>query len=89
MQTVDAVHHGRFYRLLKAFESATGCPVLINTSFNVRGEPIVCSPEDAYRCFVNTEIDALVLENCLLVKEEQTGAERRRLEDYLSQFPLD
>ncbi len=89
VQTVDAVRHGRFYRLLKAFESATGCPVLINTSFNVRGEPIVCSPEDAYRCFVNTEIDALVLENCLLVKEEQTGAKRRRLEDYLSQFPLD
>jgi carbamoyltransferase len=89
VQTVDPVRHGRFYRLLKAFESATGCPVLINTSFNVRGEPIVCSPEDAYRCFVNTEMDVLVLENCLLVKEEQTGAKRRRLEDYLSQFPLD
>jgi len=89
VQTVDPVRHGRFYRLLNAFESATGCPMLINTSFNVRGEPIVCSPQDAYRCFMNTEMDALVLENCILVKEEQTGARQHRLDDYLSQFPLD
>ena len=57
--------------LLKAFEAKTGCGVLVNTSFNVRGEPIVCTPEDAYRCFIRTEMDALVLGNCLLKKQAQ------------------
>jgi carbamoyltransferase len=89
LQTVDPVRHGRFYRLLKSFESATGCPVLINTSFNVRGEPIVCSLEDAYRGFMATEMDVLVLENCVILKEEQAGAAEHGLADYLSQFPLD
>jgi carbamoyltransferase len=56
---------------LQAFERLTGCPVLVNTSFNVRGEPIVCSPEDAYRCFMRTEMDDLVMENLLLAKEDQ------------------
>jgi carbamoyltransferase len=89
LQTIDPMRHGRFYRLLKTFDSATGCPVLINTSFNVRGEPIVCSPEDAYRGFMATEMDALVLEHFVLLKEDQDGASPRHLDNYLSQFPLD
>ena len=58
----------------RAFKALTGCPVLVNTSFNVRGEPIVCTPEDAFRCFMGTEIDVLVVGNCLLAKEEQDPA---------------
>jgi carbamoyltransferase len=60
-----------FYRLLAAFEKKTGCAVLVNTSFNVRGEPIVCTPEDAYTCFMRTEMDCLVINNFLMLKEEQ------------------
>ena len=71
LQTVHEATNPRFHSLLSAFEAITGCPVLINTSFNVRGEPIVCSPEDAYRCFMRTEMDLLVLENALLIKAEQ------------------
>ena len=59
-------HNGRFYRLIRAFGRLTGVPVVINTSFNVRGEPIVCTPADAYNTFVNTGIDALVIGNCLV-----------------------
>ena len=73
VQTVDAGRHGRFCRLLEAFNRLTGCPVLVNTSFNVRGEPLVCTPEDAYRCFLATDIDALVLEDCLLLKDQIPG----------------
>jgi carbamoyltransferase len=69
VQTVDPQRHGRFYRLLHAFEQLTGCPVLANTSFNIRGEPIVCTPEDAYRCFLATDMDVLVLEDCVILKE--------------------
>jgi carbamoyltransferase len=71
IQTVSRTQNPRFYRLLEAFEAATGCAVLINTSFNVRGEPIVCSPDDAYRCFINTEMDYLVLGNFLLARATQ------------------
>jgi carbamoyltransferase len=71
IQTVHEETNPRYYRLHKAFEAKTGCAVLVNTSFNVRGEPIVCTPEDAYRCFMRTEMDVLVLENCLLNKSEQ------------------
>ena len=71
LQTVHAETNPRFHALLSAFEAITDCPVLINTSFNVRGEPIVCSPEDAYRCFMRTEMDMLVLENAVLLKTEQ------------------
>jgi carbamoyltransferase len=71
VQTVHAETNPRFHRLLQAFAARTGCPVLINTSFNVRGEPIVCTPEDAYRCFMRTEIDYLVVEDCLLAKADQ------------------
>jgi carbamoyltransferase len=90
LQTVDEERHGRFYRLLKAFERLTGCPVLVNTSFNVRGEPIVCRPQEALRCFLATDMDVLVLEDFVLRKEQMekqtTEAERRK---YLAQFELD
>ena len=90
IQTVDAERHGRFHRLLETFEKRTGCPVLVNTSFNVRGEPIVCTPEEALRCFLATEMDVLVLEDFVLVK---TDAERRSAakerEGHLARFDLD
>ncbi len=71
LQTVHRETNPRFHRLIEAFAERTGCPLLVNTSFNVRGEPIVGSPEDAYRCFMRTEMDTLVLENCLLAKSAQ------------------
>jgi carbamoyltransferase len=74
IQTVDDARHGRFYRLLRAFESRTGCPLMLNTSFNVRGEPIVHTPDEALQCFLHTHMDALVLEDCLLVRHEQPAA---------------
>lgn len=90
VQTVDAERNGDYYSLLKRFEAKTGCPVIINTSFNVRGEPIVCSPEDAVRCFVHTNIDALVLENYLLLKSEQpAGLAAGNRDAYLQSFKLD
>ena len=89
VQTVDKGRHGRIYRLMKAFESKTGCPVMINTSFNVRGEPIVCSPEHAYRCFMATNMDVLVMEDYVLLKEEQPTAEEHEVDEYLGQFQLD
>jgi carbamoyltransferase len=89
LQTVDPGRHPRFHRLIESFERATGCPVLINTSFNVRGEPIVCTPEDAYLCFMATDMDALVLEDCLLIKEEQPTANRIEPERHLARFELD
>jgi carbamoyltransferase len=71
LQTVTRAAHPEFYDLLRAFDERSGCPVLINTSFNVRGEPIVCSPDDAYLCFMRTNLDVLVLGNQILQKEEQ------------------
>ena len=71
IQTVHPETNPRFHQLLKAFEEKTGYGVLVNTSFNVRGEPIVCTPEDAFRCFMRTEMDVLVLENYVLFKMEQ------------------
>jgi len=67
----------------------TGCPALVNTSFNVRGEPIVCTPGDAYRCFLATDMDALVIEDFLLLKEEQTAMAPHQVKDYLERFALD
>jgi carbamoyltransferase len=90
LQTIDSHRNARFHHLLKAFERLTGCPVLVNTSFNVRGEPIVCTPEDAYRCFLATDMDALVLEDFVIVKDSQTpktGLQDR--EAYLARFQLD
>ena len=84
IQTVNGHNHPEFFRLLSAFEKRTGCPVLVNTSFNVRGEPIVCSPDDAYRCFMHTEMDVLVLGHRLLLKAEQpaTTTEKMRKHNY-------
>jgi carbamoyltransferase len=76
VQTVDEERHGRFYHLLKRFKDNTGCPVVINTSFNVRGEPIVCTPDDAYRCFMATNMDALVIDDFLLLKKDQPRTQR-------------
>jgi carbamoyltransferase len=89
IQTVDAARHGRYYKLLKAFERRTGSPVIINTSFNVRGEPIVHTPEQAYRCFMATNIDALVLEGFVLLKAEQGNAAPADRDKYLAEFKLD
>jgi len=90
VQTVDEHRNPRFSRLIRTFFSRTGCPMLVNTSFNVRGEPIVCTPQDAYRCFMATEMDALVLEDVVLLKEQMVDtldeAARAR---YLAQFQLD
>jgi carbamoyltransferase len=89
IQTVDEVRHGRLYRLMKRFYDLTGCPVIVNTSFNIRGEPIVCTPEDAFRCFVATDMDVLVLENCVLLKEKQPSGLREDADAYKAQYALD
>jgi len=73
IQTVDAVRHGRFHELLQAFYELTGCPVLINTSFNVRGEPIVNTPQEAWNCFAATNIDALVIGRFLVRRSQQSA----------------
>jgi carbamoyltransferase len=90
VQTVDQARNAPYYRVIKRFKELTGCPVVINTSFNVRGEPIVCTPEDAFRCFVNTGMDVLVLERYVLMKTEQPAhlikVDRSK---YLSTFALD
>jgi len=80
VQTVHEDTNPRYYALLSAFERKTGCPVLVNTSFNVRGEPIVCTPEDAFRCFMGSELDALAAGNCYLRKESQDPARKRNYE---------
>ena len=87
VQTVHKETNPRYYGLLKAFDAQTGCGVLVNTSFNVRGEPIVCTPEDAYRCFMRTEMDVLVLENCVLYKAEQKPVVEEN--DWRKEFELD
>lgn len=87
IQTVHQETNPRFHRLLKSFEARTGCGVLVNTSFNVRGEPIVCTPQDAYRCFMRTEMDYLVVENFLLAKPDQPI--RKLDETWKLEFELD
>jgi carbamoyltransferase len=87
IQTVHEETNPRYYGLLKAFEALTGCGVIVNTSFNVRGEPIVCSPEDAYRCFMRTKMDTLILENCVLDKSKQKALEHDT--DWRKEFVLD
>lgn len=87
IQTVHSETNPRFYQLLDTFEQKTGCPVLVNTSFNVRGEPIVCTPEDAYRCFMRTEMDCLVIDNIILHKGEQPVWEDSG--DWRNEFELD
>ena len=87
VQTVSETEHPRYYGLIKAFEQLVGCAVLVNTSFNVRGEPIVCTPEDAYRCFMRTEMDYLVLGNFLLDKRDQKPLTNKA--DWQGEFELD
>ena len=89
VQTVDPQRHGRYWKLLEAFEQKTGCPVIINTSFNIRGEPIVCTPRDAYRCFLATNMDVLVLEHCVLLKGDQPPMSDEEAQAYVAQFDLD
>jgi carbamoyltransferase len=86
VQTVHEETNSRYYRLIKRFKEITGCPVLVNTSFNVRGEPIVCTPEDAFRCFMGTELDMLVVGNALMRKSEQSES---LAADYKSKYELD
>jgi carbamoyltransferase len=86
IQTVSAATNPLFHQLLSQFKRLTGCPVLVNTSFNVRGEPIVCTPEDAFRCFMGNELDLLVVGNCVLKKTAQDPALKQ---DYSSAFELD
>jgi carbamoyltransferase len=89
VQTVDEARNGRFYRLIRRFKEKSGCSVVVNTSFNIRGEPIVCAPQDAYRCFMGTNMDALVMENVLLLKDEQRATAVSEVETYKKAFALD
>jgi len=89
VQTVDEARHGRYCKLLKAFERKTGCPMLVNTSFNVRGEPIVCTPSDAYDCFMATNMDVLVLERFVLLKDDQPEGRVHDVNEHLAKFDLD
>jgi len=86
---VDRDRNPRLSALLEAFAALTGCPVMINTSFNVRGEPIVCTPADAYRCFMATNIDALAIDDFLLLKAEQPEGARPNLGEYLGRYRND
>jgi len=87
LQTVNQKHKPDYYEVISEFEKLTGCAVIVNTSFNVRGEPIICTPEDAYRCFMRTEMDVLVMEDCILFKEEQPTWEEKG--DWRSELELD
>jgi carbamoyltransferase len=86
IQTVSKSRNDRFYRLLRRFYNETGCPILLNTSFNIRGEPIVCSPRDAFRCFMGTDLDMLVIDDFTLMKDDQS---RLALAQYRDAIPLD
>ena len=86
IQTVHQETNPLYHKLISAFQKHTGCPMLVNTSFNIRGEPIVCTPEDAFRCFMGTGLDLLVCGNCVLVKEDQTDKAKT---DYRELFDLD
>jgi carbamoyltransferase len=87
IQTVRRETNPVYYDIIDAFYRRTGCPVIVNTSFNVRGEPMVCTPDDAYRCFMRTNMDALVLENFILLKEDQAAIEED--ESWKQEFVLD
>jgi carbamoyltransferase len=89
IQTVDQQRHPKLHHLMSRFNEKTGCPVIINTSFNIRGEPIVCRPEDAYKCFMATNMDVLVMENQLLYKQEQPQAKQHEIDEYKARFELD
>jgi carbamoyltransferase len=86
VQTVHRETNPQYHALISAFSQRSGCPVIVNTSFNVRGEPIVCTPEDAFHCFMGTEIEALAIGKCFLRKEDQDQSLGR---NYSTQFTLD
>ena len=86
IQTVKKKTNNRYFKLINEFKSITGCPVIVNTSFNVRGEPIVNSPMDAFNCFMGTELDILVIGNCFLDKKVQN---KNLIKNYLKEFELD
>jgi carbamoyltransferase len=89
IQSVDEKRNGRYYRLIREFKRQTGCGVIVNTSFNIRGEPIVCTPQDAYRCFIASDMDVLVLENFVLYKSEQPAQTESDRAKYIGSFSLD
>jgi len=86
IQTVHKQTNPKYHALISKFKEKTGCSVVVNTSFNVRGEPIVCTPQDAFRCFMGTELDVLVVGNCVLRKEQQ---DKLLTEDYKDKYELD
>ena len=86
IQTVHKETNPKYYKLLKKFKDITGCPILVNTSFNVRGEPIVNTPTDAFNCFMGTELDFLVIGNCILEKIKQNKSLKK---NYSNKFKLD
>ena len=86
IQTVHQYTNARYYKLIKRFKEITGCPILVNTSFNIRGEPIVCTTKDAFRCFMGTNLDILVIEDFILFKSEQKESLKK---DYKNKFSLD
>ena len=86
IQTVHQETNPRYFKIIEKFKKITGCPILVNTSFNIRGEPIVCSVKDAFRCFMGTNLDILVIEDFVLFKSEQPVSLK---EDYKNQFKLD
>jgi carbamoyltransferase len=86
VQTVHEETNPKYHQLIKEFKNLTNCPVLVNTSFNVRGEPIVCSVEDAFNCFMGTNLDILVIEDFILLKEDQ---DQSLVKDYKNKFELD
>jgi carbamoyltransferase len=89
VQTVDPQRHRLYHRLISSFEERTGCPVVINTSFNVRGEPVVCTPEDAFRCFMATDMDVLAMGGYVLEKENQPASLKRDIKEHIADFALD
>jgi len=89
VQTIDKDRHPRMHKIMSAFKQKTDCPVIINTSFNIRGEPIVCTPENAYRCFMATDMDVLVLEDQILYKDQQPESALKDAKAYKAQFKLD
>tara|TARA_Y100000590_G_scaffold370464_1_gene432301 strand:- start:307 stop:2145 length:1839 start_codon:yes stop_codon:yes gene_type:complete len=84
IQTVHSETNPRYHKLINAFKEKTGCPILVNTSFNIRGEPIVCTVEDAYKCFINTNLDILVCENFIMYKDEQTSNKNREIKKQIN-----
>ena len=86
IQTVHQNTNPRYYKLIKKFQEITNCPILVNTSFNIRGEPMVCSAEDAFRCFMGTNLDILVIEDFILYKD---GQDKSLIKDYKNKFELD